>query len=114
MLMKRWYMYSLLHLIMMMLLLVMLLLHRRLFLLLFMCTMTLIPTVSITGIEAKSKFRELQRPLGGHLRLLTFLVLLVVDALGVDPCAELARVLGYDCVSKFCLVYPEVKKNGTA
>mmetsp|Transcript_38905 Transcript_38905/g.70104 ORF Transcript_38905/g.70104 Transcript_38905/m.70104 type:complete len:487 (+) Transcript_38905:157-1617(+) len=108
MLMKRRHMYSLLHLIMMMLLLVMLLLHRRLFLLLFMCTMTLIPTVSIAGIEAKSKFRELQRPLGGHLRLLTFLVFLVVDALGVDPCAELARVLGHDCVSKFGLIYHQL------
>mmetsp|Transcript_33805 Transcript_33805/g.73094 ORF Transcript_33805/g.73094 Transcript_33805/m.73094 type:complete len:336 (-) Transcript_33805:2375-3382(-) len=122
MLVKRRHMHGLLHLqliVMMLVLLVLMLLlllllvvmlFRRccLFLLLFVRTTAFVPAVSIAGIEAKSDFCELQCLLSRHLRLVTFLVLLVVDTLCVDPRAELARVLGHNSVSKFSLVHQQI------
>ena len=62
----------------------------RLLLFLLVGAMALVAAVSIAGIEAEANLGELERLLGGHLRLQAFLVLLVVDTLGMHPCSKLA------------------------
>ena len=95
-------------LLLVLLLLLQLLLQLRLLLLLLLGrAMALVAAVSVARVEAEPDLGEPQCLLGRHLRLLPVLVLLVVHALGVHPCPELARVLGHDGVSVFGLVLPE-------
>lgn len=117
------HMNSVLHLMMVMIMLrlyllrlwILVLLHHRmlcrvhLLFFLFMRAMTFVATVAITGIETEADFCKLERLLRCHLRLLSILEFLVVHTLGVDPGAELTRVLGYHGVSKFGLVLTEFR-----